>query len=135
VDRPVDPWLFSIVRNQVRDHARRERVRQHQSLDAWLEAGGREPAATDDPAAAAELHELQQRVWRGISELSGTHREIVVLRDYHGLAYADIAGVLSIPTGTVMSRLHAARKRLRDILDESAGPTSPDTSTGRASHE
>ena len=104
-------------------------------LEPLLEAGGREPAATDDPAAAAELHELQRRVWRGISELSGAHREILVLRDYHGLAYADIADVLSIPAGTVMSRLHAARKRLRDILDESDGATTPETSTGRATHE
>ena len=54
---------------------------------------------------------------------------------YHGLAYADIADVLSMPTGTVMSRLHAARKRLRDILDESDRATTPETSTGRATHE
>ena len=114
----VEPWLFSIVRNQVRDHARREKVRRHQSLDAWLEAGGQQAADSEavDPAVAAERHELQQRVWRAISELSESHREIVALRDYHDLSYRDIAAVLSIPEGTVMSRLHAARVNLRQIL-------------------
>ena len=114
----LEPWLFSIVRNQVRDHARREKVRRHQSLDAWLEAGGQQAADAEavDPAVAAERHELQQRVWRAISELSESHREIVALRDYHDLSYRDIAAVLSIPEGTVMSRLHAARKNLRQIL-------------------
>jgi RNA polymerase sigma-70 factor (ECF subfamily) len=114
--QPLEPWLFSIVRNQVRDAARRASVRRHDSLDTWLAAGGSEPAANDDPAASAERHELQRQVWRAISELSDSHREILVLRDYHGLAYREIADVLSIPTGTVMSRLHAARTRLREVL-------------------
>jgi RNA polymerase sigma-70 factor (ECF subfamily) len=121
MDRPVEPWLFGIVRNQVRDTARRERARRHESLDAWLEQGGPEPAGTDDPVAAAERHELQQRVWRAISELGDAHREILVLRDYHRLAYRELADVLSIPTGTVMSRLHSARRRLRQILIEQDG--------------
>jgi RNA polymerase sigma-70 factor (ECF subfamily) len=114
----LEPWLFSIVRNMVRDHARREKVRRHDSLDAWLEAGGQRSAESEatDPVLAAERHELQQRVWRAISELTEAHREIVVLRDYHGLSYREIAAVLSIPEGTVMSRLHAARVSLRQIL-------------------
>ena len=117
--RALEPWLFSIVRNQVRDHARREKVRQHESLDAWLESGGRRAADAEatDPAAAAERRELQRRVWSAISGLSDAHREIVVLRDYHGLSYREIAAVLAIPEGTVMSRLHVARKRLREILE------------------
>lgn len=121
MDRPVEPWLFGIVRNQVRDTARRERVRRHESLDTWLEQGGPEPAGTDDPVATTERRELRQRVWRAISELGDAHREILVLRDYHGLAYRELADVLSIPTGTVMSRLHSARRRLRQILIEQDG--------------
>ena len=121
--QPVEPWLFSIVRNQVRDRARREKLRAHVSLDTWLEAGGPEPASPDDPAASAERRETRQGVWRAISELNDAHREILVLRDYHGLAYREISGVLSIPEGTVMSRLHAARKRLREIyISQSEGP-------------
>ena len=115
--RPLEPWLFTIVRNQVRDHARRERVRRHESLDAWLEGGGQQAAsAATDPAALAEQAELARRIWKAVSGLSTAHREIVVLRDYHDLSYREIAAVLSIPEGTVMSRLHAARMRLREDL-------------------
>lgn len=116
-DRPWEPWLYQIVRNRVRDLSRRARLRRHESLEAWLE-GGR-PATADpaaDPAADAERHELQQRVWRAISELTEAHREIVILRDYNDLSYRQIAEVLSVPQGTVMSRLHSARKRLREII-------------------
>lgn len=115
--RPVEPWLYQIVRNRMRDLARRERVRRHESLDAWLEQG--HPEAADpsaDPATDAEQADLRRRIWRAISQQTATHREILVLRDYHDLSYREIADVLSIPQGTVMSRLHAARKSLRDIL-------------------
>ena len=114
----VEPWLFSIVRNQVRDHARREKVRRHDSLDAWLEAGGQRAAddRATDPAVHAERHELQRRVWQAISELSEMHREIIVLRDYHDRSNQEIAAIPASPQGTVMSRLHAARTRLRETL-------------------
>jgi RNA polymerase sigma-70 factor (ECF subfamily) len=95
-------------------------------LDAWLEHGLPESAdPSADPAADAERHELRQRVWRAISELSGPQREIIVLRDYHDLSYREIAEVLSIPQGTVMSRLHSARKNLREII-VAAGESFPD---------
>lgn len=119
IEQPLEPWLFGIVRNQVRDSARRERVRRHESLDTWLAQGGQAMAGPEaDPASLAERHELQQRIWRAVSGLTDAHREILVLRDYHGLSYREIGAVLSIPTGTVMSRLHAARTRLREILGD-----------------
>lgn len=135
-DRPVEPWLYQIVRNRVRDLSRRNRLRRHESLETWLEHGSHEtadPAA--DPAADAERHELRQRVWRAISQLSDAHREIIVLRDYHDLSYREIAKVLSIPQGTVMSRLHTARKSLRQII-LAAGQSFPDQPpTRRATHD
>jgi RNA polymerase sigma-70 factor (ECF subfamily) len=124
--RPLEPWLYQIVRNRVRDLSRRNRHRRHDSLEARLEQGRPEFAdPTADPARDAERHELQQRVWQAVSELSDAHREIIVLRDYHDLSYGEIAEVLSLPQGTVMSRLHAARKRLREII-VSTGESFPD---------
>jgi RNA polymerase sigma-70 factor (ECF subfamily) len=125
-DRPVEPWLYQIVRNRVRDVSRRERFRRTESLDAWLEF---ERTETVDPSAGpaveAEQSDLRRRVWLAISELTDAHREIIVLRDYHDLSYREIAGVLSIPPGTVMSRLHAARRSLQDVI-AAAGDSFPD---------
>ena len=120
--RPIEPWLYQIVRNRVRDLKRRERLRRHESLDGWLEQ--RRPEAMDtsaDPAADAERSDLQKRIWRAVSQLTDSHREIFVLRDYHDFSYREIAELLSIPQGTVMSRLHAARQSLREILVAEGG--------------
>ena len=117
--QPLEPWLYQIVRNRVRDLARRERLRRHESLDQWLEEGRSEsPNASADPAAEFERIDLQRRIWSAASLLSDAQREIFVLRDFHDLSYREIAEVLSIPQGTVMSRLHAARVALRSLLSE-----------------
>jgi RNA polymerase sigma-70 factor (ECF subfamily) len=44
------------------------------------------------------------------------HREVILLRDYHGLSYAEMARVLETPPGTIMSRLHRARTELRNRM-------------------
>jgi RNA polymerase sigma-70 factor (ECF subfamily) len=73
---------------------------------------------TPNPEADLRRTELQQRVWHAIAALPPAKREVIVLRDFHDLSYSDIAGVLEIPIGTVMSRLHGARRQLRARLDE-----------------
>ncbi|MFZ3079382.1 MAG: sigma factor-like helix-turn-helix DNA-binding protein, partial [Bellilinea sp.] len=55
-------------------------------------------------------------VQRAILSLTEANRAILVLREYGGLSYAEIAATLDIPAGTVMSRLNYARTRLREIL-------------------
>jgi RNA polymerase sigma factor (sigma-70 family) len=123
--RPVKPWLLTIVRNRARDLLRRKRVRRHESLEpADPDAPPRQILDTGPgPAALAERRELQERVWSALGRLPDHHREILVLRDYQDLRYAEIARLLSIPVGTVMSRLHRARKALRDVLLEEETPS------------
>jgi RNA polymerase sigma-70 factor (ECF subfamily) len=117
VSRPIEPWLYQIVRNRVRDLRRRARLRRHESLESMREDGRPEAAATTpSPVADVQTRQLQRRVWSALHELKEAHREILVLRDYQDLSYREIAEVLSIPQGTVMSRLHAARRSLRTIL-------------------
>jgi RNA polymerase sigma-70 factor (ECF subfamily) len=117
--RPVRPWLLTIVRNQSRDLWRRRRVHRAESIDGAGEGLAAELIArTPDPEEAAGREELRRRVWRALSRLSEGHREIVVLRDFHGLSYEEIAHVLDVRIGTVMSRLHAARGQLRARLSE-----------------
>ena len=119
--RRVQPWLFAIVRNQVRDLWRQRKRRP-------ADAAG-EPDALVDQLAAPQpspetdlrRRELRERVWRALAALPADKREIIVLRDFHDLSYSDIARVLDIPIGTVMSRLHGARRRLRAQLEEEGG--------------
>jgi len=119
-ERPVLPWLFCIVHNRVRDLERKRRRQRVESLDSYLADSGYEPvSAQPDPETRAQRRQLQQLIWRALNLLSASHREILVLRDYQDLSYAEIAAVLGIPKGTVMSRLHAARCSLRKRLQAS----------------
>lgn len=120
--RPFYPWLYQILRrlcfNFLRDAAtRRRRMEEHGS---WLvdEAVERE---TDDPADAAERQQMRRRVARAMDELPDREREVLVLKEFESLKYRDIAELLGIPMGTVMSRLYAARKHLAAALKEGAG--------------
>ena len=119
--RRVQPWLFTIVRNQVRDLWRQ---RQRRPADAIGESDalvGQLAAPQPSPEADLRRQELRQRVWRALAALPADKRETIVLRDFHDLSYSDIAEVLDIPIGTVMSRLHGARRQLRARLEEEGG--------------
>ena len=95
------------------------RLRRSDSLDQWIDERHLQLADERiDPVAESERRDLQRRIWNAVAELSESHREIFILRDHHDLTYKEIADVLTIPVGTVMSRLHAARKHLRVLLDE-----------------
>ena len=116
-ERPVLPWLFTIVRNRARDLWRSRAARPNESLDARPDLAAHLAAPAGDPEQQAARRERARRLWAAVAALSQAHREILVLRDFHDLAYAEIAEVLSIPAGTVMSRLHAARTALRAGLE------------------
>jgi RNA polymerase sigma-70 factor (ECF subfamily) len=120
-DRPVAPWLLRIVRNRVIDLRRREHSRgvaMHSTSGPAVEVD--EPRdGSPGPAERSERRELRRLVWTCLARLEPSHREILVLRDYQDLSYRDIAEVLDVPIGTVMSRLHTARRKLREAVLES----------------
>ena len=109
---PLKPWFLQVVRNRCLDMLRRRRVATG-AVDE-LES----PALT--PEQAAEADELRTRVQQALATLSRGKREIIVLRDYLDLTYAEIADVLDIAPGTVMSRLHRSRLALKEALDDDA---------------
>ncbi len=119
--RPVQPWLFRIVRNRAFDHLRRQRVRRADSIDDPVHPLELAAPADAGPDLRAQKRELQARIWAAMHRLTEKQREILVLRDYQDLAYAEIATVLGIPKGTVMSRLHGARRALRAAIEELPG--------------
>jgi RNA polymerase sigma-70 factor (ECF subfamily) len=74
------------------------------------------PAAEPGPAEEAHRAEERERVRRAVGALPVAQRLVLVLREYEGLRYREIAAALGVPIGTVESRLHAARRRLAKEL-------------------
>lgn len=119
VRRPLRPWLYQIVRNRVVDLMRRRKVRSHDSLDAVDQDGNPRYDPADvkvDLDRDVSRSQLRTRIWETLKSLPPKQREILVLRDYQDMSYTEIAETLEIPIGTVMSRLHGARKSLRGTL-------------------
>ncbi len=99
--RSFGPWLLRIVRNLAVDILR---ARREDSSDD-VERAASNCGSQEDEVLKGEL-------WRAFLKLDRGEREIVFLRDYLGHDYAEMAHILNIPVGTVMSRLHRARKEL-----------------------
>jgi RNA polymerase sigma-70 factor (ECF subfamily) len=114
-ERPFYPWLYRILKNHCLNFV--TRGRRHLSLDDENEH--REIAS---PAATAledmEENERKRLVRVAIDRLSEDHREIIVLKNFKEHSYREIAEMLGIPIGTVMSRLFYARQALRLIIEE-----------------
>jgi RNA polymerase sigma-70 factor (ECF subfamily) len=70
------------------------------------------------PDERVREEETRAAVWSAIEQLSYEHREVIILRHFEDMAYEDIARLLGIPLGSVMSRLYYARKKLRELLGE-----------------
>jgi RNA polymerase sigma-70 factor (ECF subfamily) len=102
-----------VLRNRCLNYVKKRARRMEISLDVLEErAGG---GSTDDLLLREERIET---VWKALFALSPEHREIIVLRNFQELSYEEISEILSIPEGTVMSRLYYARRALIDALHE-----------------
>ena len=106
---PLKPWFMRVVRNRCLDMRRRRRSGTVPVDDLV------EPSA--GPEEALEVAQRNRAIQAGLNSISEDQREIVVLRDYLDLSYAEIATVLGIAPGTVMSRLHRARLALKEALE------------------
>ncbi len=119
-DRPFYAWLYQIVRrlcfNFLRD--RKTRRRRLEEGGSWLVEQARAHAASGDPARSAERSELRARLEQAIAALPEHEREVIVLREFEGLRYREIAELLDVPIGTVMSRLYTARRNLAQSLED-----------------
>ena len=124
-------WLYRLVMNQCLDQKRRDKSDRHMPY----EEGGVVEAELSEvpppeiegvgfaaPAAEVARKELRGRLAEAIERLPENARETLVLREVEGLSYAEIASTLEIPKGTVMSRLHYARKQLQSWLREAEDP-------------
>jgi len=113
-------WLFTIVRNTW--YGRFTRATGPNQPTVYDDMKHDRPDDGLDPEALVMQQQAVERVQRAVQELPTDFREMIVLRELEGLSYKQIAVVVGIPIGTVMSRLARARERLQAILRPSAPP-------------
>ncbi|MCX7172084.1 MAG: sigma-70 family RNA polymerase sigma factor [Proteobacteria bacterium] len=111
----VDSWLFSIMHNIFVNQVRSAPARQ---ANISLEDMAFEPAGSGSADEAVQLRDLAA----ALGKLSDEQREILLLVGLEEMSYKQVASVLSLPLGTVMSRLSRAREQLRGLLDGTARP-------------
>lgn len=118
LSRPFRPWFYRILRNLCLNFV--ERSCRHSESLFWGEEGDRERFASPQPGPAEilEKKERKELLIAAIARLSFDHREIIILKNFKGYSYKEIAEILDIPIGTVMSRLYYARKMLKRLLEE-----------------
>lgn len=116
--RHARAWLLTILRNTNTNRGRSKTPSLLFDPDHTLSqvaatgADGRDGAA--EPALARIADPVLARALQGLSE---DHQAVVALIDVDGLSYKEAAELLDVPVGTVMSRLHRARRKLRDALE------------------
>jgi len=114
-------WLYRIAVNVAIDLQRREGRRPLVGVaDETIEAQEtvREELRRTDPFRAVRNRELGERVRAAIEQLTPEHRAAILLREVEGLSYQEISRVMGVAKGTVMSRLHYARKKLQALLED-----------------
>ena len=109
-------WLLTIMRNANINRARKKRPDLLDDPDATFERS-RDFADDADPESLVVEPVFDAAIQSAFDALPDKFREVVELVDLNGLAYQEAADLLDIPVGTVMSRLHRARKRIRDQLE------------------
>lgn len=106
-------WLYGILYHKWQHHLRDSRA--HLPIDEQM------PSQEDGPLVICQELELAERVRRAVWRLSREQREVIALVDLEGFAYCEVAEMLEIPIGTVMSRLYRARRQLVALLNGASG--------------
>lgn len=109
-------WLYRIAVSRCHNKRRRKWLPGF-SLNQFVNRP-LEDHDTPTPDECLHLNETQRAVWAALQELTPKLRETAVLRYYEGLSYAEIGGILNIPTKTAESRMRLAHKALRELLQE-----------------
>ena len=122
-------YLYGVARNVTRNRLRRDR--RFVALDA-ASLGTLPPgtaiaasARAADPHDAASRAQERALLRRAVLSLPSRYREVIILADVHGLAYAESARILQVPVGTVRSRLSRGRQMLAARLDAVTAPVRP----------
>ncbi len=123
--RKLRPWLYAVATNQAIDFRRRNRRHRMASLDRRIGSEAEDESGLfidlfdspeRGPVEESQASEQRQSVRRAIDDLPEPTRQVILLVYFQGMKYREAADVLSIPVGTVKSRLHAAVQKLGEAL-------------------
>lgn len=124
LERPK-PWMARVLYREYVDRWRRDRLAPINLSD--LDAEGADPDHMEnrsdvemdpdaDPQRDAISQELREQLTEAIAALSEDHRTVILFHDVEGYTLEELATVMSLPIGTLKSRVHRARARLRELL-------------------
>lgn len=106
-------WLYRIAVNISIDYQRRQKRSPLEFRESMDEVFEQQNEVAKDPFSDVHDRELREKLVSAINDLSPEHKAVFVLRTLEGLSYKDIGEILGCSEGTVMSRLHYARKKLQ----------------------
>jgi RNA polymerase sigma-70 factor (ECF subfamily) len=109
-------WVLKVGRNLIIDHYRQTRRFQQAAGTEEMEAMNLRDDKVPNPHRAAEQLEASRFLQDGLQALSPELKEAIILRDLEGMAYQEIAELLSVPEGTVKSRINRGRLELAKLL-------------------
>ncbi len=107
---PARKWLFVVARNLCISDLRSS------SKNREIPIENHERASGSDPSVDILEDERNKKIEQALSQLSDDMREIIILREYEGMNYREISGIINCPAGTVKSRLARARTELQKLL-------------------
>ena len=121
MDSSFETWLYRIVVNLsiniVKRHKRRGECALSEEIIPQATADvKRQVEFKNDPSIQAEKQELREWVTKAVDSLPIHHRTVVILHELEGLTHSEIASILNCSASTIRTRLHYARKRLRELL-------------------
>ncbi len=131
-------WLFAITHNVFYSKLRREKKAPQAVADFFDAESAETPPDEAPPAwdrASLDWEQVDERIKDAVESLSPEYREVLLMWGVEGLKYREIATIMEVPIGTVMSRLHRARKLVSDAITQSTEGINEDLGAGRGPAE
>lgn len=119
-------WLYRIIMNLAIDHVRKGRHQKDSEFDERVARdsgdvagdGTMLPRMLDgNPGKTAVRRELSEKIQAALMELPEYHRAVILMREVEGLSYEEMAKIMKVPKGTIMSRLFHARRKMQEALE------------------
>lgn len=117
-DAQFSSWLYRITLNHCNTHLRRSETKTNVSLDEQLEAGVPEPTgSTELVDETINREQMAKHLRKALSAIPSEMRQVIVMKEYQGLKFHEIAEILNLPVSTVKTRLYTGLSQLRRRLE------------------